>query len=119
MQTFKVRLWERLESPPQEPFGGVVEAGFQAAGRMVLVVREGTAWVQRHDSTRETVGAKSVVIYDAGDWVEYGSDGSGGAFQAELYGAAEFSTEQQAARLARFFGQAGGPQAADGRQRQE
>jgi len=109
MQTFKVRRWERLESPPQEPFGGVVEPGFQAPGRMALVVREGTAWIQREDSTRETVGAKSAVTYDAGDWIEYGSDGSGGAFQAELYGAAEFSGEQQAARLARFLGQAGRP----------
>jgi hypothetical protein len=45
MQAFKERLWERLESPPQEPFGGVVEPGFRASGRMVLVVREGTAWV--------------------------------------------------------------------------
>jgi hypothetical protein len=76
---------------------------------MALVVREGTAWVQREDSTRETVGAKSVVLYDAGDWVEYGSDGSGEAFRAELYGTAEFSKEQQAARLARFLGQAGRP----------
>jgi hypothetical protein len=58
---------------------------------MVLVVREGTAWVQREDSTRETVGARSVVVYDAGDWVEWGSDGSSEAFQAELYGAAGLS----------------------------
>ena len=76
---------------------------------MALVVREGTAWIQREDSTHETVGAKSAVTYDAGDWIEYGSDGSGGAFRAELYGAAEFSGEQQAARLARFLGQAGRP----------
>lgn len=105
MQTFKVRHWECLESPPQEPFGGVIEPGFQAPGRMILIVREGTAWVQREDGNRETVGARSVVMYDAGEWIEYGSDGSGEAFQAELYGAAEFSGEQQAARLARFLGQ--------------
>jgi hypothetical protein len=101
MQTFKVRHWECLESPPQEPLGGVAEPGFQAPGHMVLVVREGTAWVRRADSTRETIGAKSVVMYDVGDWIEYGSDGSGEAFQAELYGAAKFSEEQQAARLGR------------------
>ena len=109
MQTFKVRHWECLESLPQEPFGGVAEPGFQAPGRMVLVVHEGTAWVQREDSSRETVGARSVVMFDAGEWVEYGSDGSGEAFRAELYGAAEFSGEQQAARLARFLGPAGRP----------
>lgn len=50
-----------------------------------------------------------MVIYDAGDWVEYGSDGSGDAFEAELYEAAEFSREQQAARLARFLDQAARP----------
>lgn len=109
MQTFDVRHWECLESPPQEPFGGVIEPGFQAPGRMILVVREGTAWVQREDSTRETISAKGVVMYDAGDWIEYGSDGSGDAFCAELYGAAEFSAEQQAARLARFLGQTDRP----------
>ena len=76
---------------------------------MVLVVCEGTAWVQREDGSREIAGARSVVIYDAGDWAEYGSDGSGEAFVAEPYGAAELSGEQQAARLARFLAQAGGP----------
>ena len=109
MQTFKVRHWECLESPPQEPSGGVIEPGFQAPGRMVLVVREGTGWVQRDEGTRETVSAKSVVLYDIGDWIEYGSDGSGDAFRSELYGAAEFSGEQQAARLARFLDRAGRP----------
>jgi len=49
------------------------------------------------------------VMYDAGDWIEYGSDGSGEAFQAELYGEAEFSEEQQSAGLARFLGQADRP----------
>jgi hypothetical protein len=44
-----------------------------------------------------------------GEWVECGSDGSGEAFQAELYGAAELSEKQQAARLARVLGQAGRP----------
>jgi len=107
MQTFKVRVWERLESPAQEAFGGVVEAGFHAPGRMVLVVHEGTAWIRRADGTRETADARSIVIYDPGEWVEYGSDGSGGAFQAELHGEAGFSGEEQAARLARVLGQAG------------
>ena len=50
--------------------------------------------------------AKSEVIYDVGDWVEVGS---GEAFQAELYGEAEFSEEQQSAGLARFLGQADRP----------
>jgi hypothetical protein len=32
MQAFKVRHWECLESPLQEPNGGVIEPGFQAPG---------------------------------------------------------------------------------------
>jgi hypothetical protein len=48
-----------------------------------------------------------MVIYDAGEWVDYSSDGSGEAFEAELYGAAGLSGERQAARLARSLGQAG------------
>jgi hypothetical protein len=96
-----VRFREGLVSDSREPFG--VE-GFRAPGRMVLVVRGGT-WVQREDGTRETARATSVVIYDAGDWVEYGGDGSG-AFEAGLYGAAGLSGEQQEARMARFLCQA-------------
>jgi hypothetical protein len=69
-----------------------------------LVVREGTGWARGADGARETVGAKGVVVYDAGDWVEYGCDGSGEAFQAELHGVAGLSGEQQAAKLARFLG---------------
>lgn len=70
---------------------------------MVLVVQDGAGWVMGQDGTRETVEAKTVVIYEAGDWIEYASDGSGEAFAAELYGAATFSEEQRDARWARFL----------------
>lgn len=103
MQTFKVSLWESMESPSHEPFGGVIDPGFRAPGRIVLVVQQGTGWVVREDGGRDVLDAKSVVIYDTGDWVEYGSDGSGEAFRAELYASANFSPEQEAARLAHFF----------------
>jgi hypothetical protein len=101
MQTFKVKLWERLESPPQEPFGGVVEPGFRAPGRTVLVVREGTGWVLGQGGDREALDAKTVVIYESGDWIEYASDGSGAAFEAELYAEARLSGDEEAVRLAR------------------
>jgi hypothetical protein len=55
------------------------------------------------DGGRDALDARSVVIYDTGDWVEYGSDGSGEAFQAEIYGTASLTEEQAAARLAHFF----------------
>jgi hypothetical protein len=102
MQTFKVKLEESSSSPPQEPFGGVIEPGFQAPGRMILIWQEGSGWVAGQDGTREAVEAKTVVIYESGEWVEYASDGKGDAFRAELYGAATFSREQHAARWARF-----------------
>jgi hypothetical protein len=103
MQTFKAELWESMESPPQEPFGGVIEPGFRAPGRIVLLVQQGTGWALRADGDREVLDVGSVVIYDTGEWVEYGSDGSGEAFRTELYGAANFSQEQAAARMAHFY----------------
>ena len=102
MQTFKVNLWERLESPQQEPGGETIEIGFHAPGRIVLVMQEGTGWALREDGGREVLDAKSVVLYETGEWVEYGSDESGEAFRAEIYGAANFSPEQVAARWAHF-----------------
>ena len=98
-----MNLWECMESPPQEPFGGVIEPGFHAPGGIVLVVQQGTGWALREDGSREVLDAKSVVVYETGEWVEYGSDGSGEAFRAELYASANFSPEQAAARLAHFY----------------
>jgi hypothetical protein len=44
-------------------------------GLGVLVVKEETGWVLRQDGSREDIDAMSVVTWDTGDWVEYGSDG--------------------------------------------
>jgi hypothetical protein len=106
METFRVRLEESPSSPPQEPFGGVTEVGFRAPGRTILIWQEGSGWVASQDGTREAVEAKTVVIYESGEWIEYASDGKGDSFRAELYGAAAFSDEQQAARVTRFVEQA-------------
>ncbi len=68
MRTFKADRWEHLEF--------VIEGrahGFRAPGTIVLVVQEGTGWVMRQDGSRETVEEKSVVIFDTGDWLEYGT----------------------------------------------
>jgi hypothetical protein len=50
-----------------------------------LVVQEGAGWVMRQDGTREALSAKSVVMWDAGEWVGYGSDDG---LKAEEYWAA-------------------------------
>lgn len=68
--------------------------------RIVLVVQQGTGWALREDGGREALDAKRVMLYDTGAWVEYGSDSSGEAFRAEIYGAANFSPEQVGARWA-------------------
>ena len=73
--------------------------GFRAPGRIALVVHEGTGWVPRQDGSRETVGAQSVVIFDTGDWFEFGTDG-GGEFKADTYWEADLSDEEWKATFA-------------------
>jgi len=41
-----------------------------------MVVLHGSGWVMRPDGSREDIDAKSVVIWDTGDWVEYGGTGA-------------------------------------------
>lgn len=66
------------------------------------MVHQSTGWALRENGDREVLDAKSVALYDTGEWVEYGSDGSSEAFRTEIYGAANFPQERAAARLAHF-----------------
>jgi len=68
-----------------------------------MVLREGAGWVRTQDGAAETLAAPSVVAWEKGDRVEYGSDGSG-SFRAELYWAAGLPAEQRAAALEEAFG---------------
>ncbi len=77
--------------------------GRPAPGAGVLVVQEGSGWVMGPDGTREAVGAKSVVIVDPGDWVEYGGDG----LRVDEYWAAHEPEEAARARLTAVFGHQG------------
>ena len=95
MHTFKVKAFG--ESPL---FRGQV-CGYQAPGLGVLVVQDGTGWVKRQDGSREIIEAPSVVLWDAGDWVEYGSDAG---LQTRDYWAATEPEEESRARLSRVFG---------------
>lgn len=97
MQMFKVARWEHL---PRQ--GAASQSyGFQAPGPIVLIVKEGSAWVLREDGTRTTVTGRSVVIYSAGDRVEYGGDGDQ---EIETYWATDLSEEEWKVRLAAVFG---------------
>ena len=43
-----------------------------------MVVQEGSGWVLRQEGTRKNLTAASVVIWEPGEWVEYGSYGGEG-----------------------------------------
>lgn len=40
-----------------------------------MVIQEGSCWVRRDDGSRENLTAKSVVIWEPGERVEYGGEG--------------------------------------------
>jgi len=75
--------------------------GRAAPGNGVLIIQDGSAWVARQDGTRAAVNAKSVVFYETGDWVEYGTSDW---FKAEEYWAASEPEGTAEARLAAAFG---------------
>ncbi|HSR85271.1 MAG TPA: hypothetical protein VLM11_13935 [Streptosporangiaceae bacterium] len=101
MRWFEVR---ESRSSASTPGGKFRVLGRQAPGAGVLVVQEGTGWVTGQDGTREAVSAKSVVVWDAGDWVEYGSDD---ALKAEEYWAVQEPDESAETRLVAAFGHKG------------
>jgi len=59
--------------------------------------------VQLRDGGRESLTAQSVVIWEPGDWVEYGFDASAG-FRAESYWQDDLSGEEWRAVFAEVFG---------------
>ena len=102
MQTFTAKRVEHEDCPPF-PGGWGRKHGIRAPGRIVMVVREGSCWVQLQDGVRENLTAESVVIWEPGDWVEYGSD-SGEGFKADSYWQDDLSEEEWKAIFADVFG---------------
>ena len=49
--------------------------GFRAASPIVMVVESGSVWVPDQGGVRHTLNAPSVVAWQTGEWVAYGSDG--------------------------------------------
>jgi hypothetical protein len=98
MRWFEVREYRGSSGTPGSKYEAV---GRRAPGAGVLVVQEGTGWVMTQDGRREAVSAKSVVVWEAGDWVEYGSSDG---LVAEEYWAVGEPEEAAEARLAAFFG---------------
>jgi hypothetical protein len=102
MQTFTAKRMDEVNSPPN-PWGESRVHGLRAPGRIVMVVREGAGWVLLQDGTREDVTATSVVIWEPGEWVEYGSN-AGEGWKSESYWAEDLSEEEWKAVFAEVSG---------------
>jgi hypothetical protein len=101
MRRFEVREYRTSGSTPGTKHQVL---GRRAPGAGVLVVREGTGWVMGQDGSREAISAKSVVMWDTGEWVEYGSEDG---LRAEEFWAVQEPEGAAEARLSAAFGQAG------------
>ena len=56
-----------------EPDSSWQVAGFTASSHIVLVVEQGDGWVKRSEDDIEAFVAPHVLVWQPGDWVEYGS----------------------------------------------
>jgi hypothetical protein len=75
--------------------------GRVAPGNGVLIIQGDSAWIALQDGTRAAADAKTVVFYEAGDWVEYGTSDS---FKAEEYWAVSEFEGAAEPRLDAAFG---------------
>ena len=96
--TFRAQHTESADHPP-----GSHRPGAHAPGRIAMVIREGSIWVRREDGSREILTAPSVVIWEPGDWMEYGSR-LGEGYKIESYWSETFSAQEQAAMMTEAFG---------------
>ena len=105
MHAFAVRSVGTGGAAPHPQAGSFQIDGYRSPGPGVLVVEEGTGWVRRADGRRHDVSGPTVVMWDTGDWVEYGSDGPF-PFRTRDYWAATLPEEESQARLNEIFGPA-------------
>jgi hypothetical protein len=102
MQTFKAKRVDGVDFSPN-PWGEGRVHGLRAPGRIVMVVREGSGWVRLQDGTRENLTATSVVVWEPGEWVEYGSNAGEGC-KTESYWADDLSEGEWKAIFTEAFG---------------
>lgn len=102
MQTFKVVRTEAEDAPPNPQVSQWHAHGRRTPGQVVMVIQEGSCWVRR-DGSREDLTAKSVVIWEPGEWVEYGGEGGEGR-KIESYWSQDLSEEEWKAMFAEVFG---------------
>jgi hypothetical protein len=103
MQTFKATRVERGDAPASPRAGQWRMQGRRTPGRTVMVLQEGRCWVRRADGSREDLTAQSVVIWEPGEWVEYGGE-SAESYKIESYWAQDLSEDEWKAIFAEAFG---------------
>lgn len=74
--------------------------GRVAPSNGVVIIQGGSAWIACQDGTRAAADAKTVIFYEAGDWVEYGTSDW---YRVEEYWAASEPEGAFEARLAAAF----------------
>ena len=104
MRTFKVKACGHGAMTAHPAMKEFRVGGYRAPGPGVMVVQDGSGWVMRSDGSREDIDAKSVVIWDTGDWVEYGGSG---ALRTCDYWAAIEPLEEWQSRMAEIAGPGG------------
>lgn len=103
MDSFIVTRREEITYPPL-PLTQERGHGYPAPGHVVMILREGSGWVVGEDGSPSVIAAPTVVTWHPGDWIEYGSDGSG-EFKAEFFWAADLPEQDRHAVLADIFQQ--------------
>ena len=68
-----------------------------------MVIQDGSCWVRHDDGSREDLTAQSVVIWEPGEWVEYGGESAQG-YKIESYLAQDLSDEVWKAIFGEDFG---------------
>jgi hypothetical protein len=69
--TFHADITGNHEHTATQPFAVLP---FEAAGVLVMVVEQGDGWIANETGQRVAVVAPHVVVWSAGDRVEYGTD---------------------------------------------
>jgi hypothetical protein len=70
---------------------------------MVLILQSGLGWVMGQDGSPMEIAGKTVVFWDRGDWVEYGTEGAADS-EVEVYWSSDLSPEQWESMIAGRFG---------------
>jgi hypothetical protein len=103
MQTFSIARHEEVDFPSVSPIESSGVCGLRTPGFVVLILQHGSGWVMREDGTRAPLTSQSVVIWEPGDWMEYGGNPSSD-FIAETYWSHELSEDEWSRRMDEFFG---------------